>query len=58
MVVKTPMTFRQAYAGAAARVTLGTPGPATADRATSAWSTISRPLYPLDDDFEPEFIGF
>lgn len=58
VVVKNPMNFQQAYAGAADLTTLGTPGPTTADLRAPAWSAMTRPRYPLDDDFEPEFIGF
>jgi microcystin degradation protein MlrC len=57
VVVKNPMDFQQAYAGAAALISLDTPGPTTADLAAPAWSAMSRPLHPLDDGFEPEVEG-
>ena len=55
VVVKSPLQFRDGYgAFAAALWVVDTPGPSTARLDRLAWQHVSRPLYPFDDDFEPE----
>jgi microcystin degradation protein MlrC len=55
VVVKSPLQFRDGY-GSFARAlwVVDTPGPSTARLERLEWSQVSRPLYPFDDDFEPE----
>lgn len=55
VVVKSPLQFRDGY-GAFARGlwVLDTPGPSTANLTRLDWRRLSRPLFPFDDDFEPE----
>ena len=58
VIVKNPMNFQQAFADAPAAFTLDTSGPTTPNLRRLAWKQVNRPLYPLDDDFEPEFRAF
>jgi microcystin degradation protein MlrC len=55
VVVKSPLQFRDGY-GAIARAcwVVDTPGPSTARLERLEWRHRSRPLFPFDDDFEPE----
>jgi microcystin degradation protein MlrC len=55
VVVKSPLQFRDGY-GAFARGlwVVDTPGPSTARLERLEWRHVSRPIYPFDDDFEPE----
>jgi microcystin degradation protein MlrC len=55
VVVKSPLQFRDGY-GAMAKAcwVVDTPGPSTARLERLAWHNRSRPLFPFDDDFEPE----
>ena len=55
VVVKSPLQFRDGYGGFAKDLwVVDTPGPSTARLDRLAWQRVSRPLYPFDDDFEPE----
>lgn len=56
IVVKNPMNFQQAFAGAPSFV-LSTPGPTTPDLARIPWQRLSRPCYPADEDFVPNFVA-
>jgi microcystin degradation protein MlrC len=55
VVVKSPLQFRDGY-GSFARAcwVVDTPGPSTARLERLEWRHRSRPLFPFDDDFEPE----
>jgi microcystin degradation protein MlrC len=55
VVVKSPLQFRDGY-GDIARAcwVVDTPGPSTARVERLDWRHRSRPLFPFDDDFEPE----
>ncbi|MBL8702538.1 MAG: M81 family metallopeptidase [Alphaproteobacteria bacterium] len=48
VVVKNPMNYQQAYAEAAARFILDTPGPTTPNLAALPWRRIDRPIFPVD----------
>jgi microcystin degradation protein MlrC len=54
-VVKSPLQFRDGF-GEFARAcwVVDTPGPSTARLERLDWRHRSRPLFPFDDDFEPE----
>jgi microcystin degradation protein MlrC len=55
VVVKSPLQFRAGYgAFAKAMWVVDTPGPSTANLQRLDWRHVSRPLFPFDDDFEPE----
>ncbi len=55
VVVKSPLQFRDGYGGfARALWVVDTPGPSTASFHRLDWRHVSRPLFPFDDDFEPE----
>jgi microcystin degradation protein MlrC len=55
VVVKSPLQFRDGYGDfARACWVVDTPGPSTARVERLEWRHRSRPLYPFDDDFEPE----
>jgi microcystin degradation protein MlrC len=55
VVVKSPLQFRDGYGGFAKDLwVVDTPGPSTARLDRLVWQRVSRPLYPFDDDFEPE----
>lgn len=55
VVVKSPLQFRASYgAYAKALWVVDTPGPSTARLTRLPWQNLSRPLFPFDDDFEPE----
>jgi microcystin degradation protein MlrC len=55
VVVKSPLQFRDGYAAVArACWVVDTPGPSTARVERLDWRHRSKPLYPFDDDFEPE----
>ncbi len=58
MVVKNPMNFQKAFAGAPALIYLDTAGPTTCHVTEKFWKHLDRPIYPLDDDFEPKFEAF
>ncbi len=58
VVVKNPMNYQTAYAGAAAMYVLDTPGPTTCNLAGLPWRRITRPCYPLDDGFAPDFAAY
>jgi microcystin degradation protein MlrC len=55
VVVKSPLQFRDGY-GPIARAcwVVDTPGPSTARLERLEWRNRSRPLFPFDDDFEPD----
>jgi microcystin degradation protein MlrC len=55
VVVKSPLQFRDGY-GDVARAcwVVDTPGPSTARVERLDWRHRSRPLFPFEDDFEPE----
>jgi microcystin degradation protein MlrC len=55
VVVKSPLQFRAGY-GAFSRAmwVVDTPGPSPANLRRLDWQHVSRPLFPFDDDFEPE----
>jgi microcystin degradation protein MlrC len=55
VVVKSPLQFRSGY-GSFARAcwVVDTPGPSTASFTRLDWNNVSRPMFPFDDDFEPE----
>ena len=55
LVVKNPMNYQQAYAGAPAMFVLDTPGPTTCNLAAVAWRRLDRPCFPMEDGFEPVF---
>ena len=48
VVVKNPMNYQQAYAGAAAMLIVDTPGPTTPNLAALPFRMVARPLFPLD----------
>jgi microcystin degradation protein MlrC len=55
VTVKSPLQFRDGYgAFAKAMWVVDTPGPSTANLGRLDWQHVSRPLFPFDDDFEPE----
>ena len=55
VVVKSPLQFRAGYGSfAKAMWVVDTPGPSTANLQRLDWQHVSRPLFPFDDDFEPE----
>jgi microcystin degradation protein MlrC len=55
VVVKSPLQFRDGYGGIArACWVVDTPGPSTARLDRLDWRQRSRPLFPFDDNFEPE----
>ena len=58
VVVKNPMNYQTAYADAAARFILDTPGPTTANLAALTWRHLDRPTFPIDPAFEPRFVVF
>lgn len=58
VVVKNPMNYQQAYDGAPAMLVLTTPGPTTPNLRLPDWQKMSRPMYPLDDNFEPGYRAF
>jgi microcystin degradation protein MlrC len=56
VVVKSALQFRDGYGDfARAMWVVDTPGPSTANLGRLEWHHLTRPLYPFDDDFEPEF---
>jgi microcystin degradation protein MlrC len=55
VVVKNPMNFQQYYADAPLQIHLDTPGPTTGKIAEPMWQNLNRPVFPLDDNFTPEF---
>ena len=55
IVVKNPMNYQQAYAGAPAMIVLDTPGPTPSNLASVNWQRLTRPCFPVDDGFEPVF---
>jgi len=55
VVVKNPMNYQPAYAGAAQYV-LDTPGPTTPNLARLPWGRLDRPTYPIDPDCPPSFV--
>jgi microcystin degradation protein MlrC len=55
VTVKSPLQFRDGYGPfAKAMWVVDTPGPSTANLGRLDWQHVSRPLFPFDDDFEPE----
>ena len=55
VVVKSPLQFRDGYGGfARACWVVDTPGPSTARVERLDWRQRARPLFPFEDDFEPE----
>ena len=53
--VKSPLQFRDGYGGfARACWVVDTPGPSTARVERLDWHQRARPLFPFEDDFEPE----
>ena len=57
VVVKNPMNYQQAYAGAAAMTILDTPGPTTPNLAALPFRAVGRPLFPLDPN-TPRSLAF
>ncbi|MCC7048788.1 MAG: M81 family metallopeptidase [Alphaproteobacteria bacterium] len=55
VVVKNPMNYQQAYAGAPAMFVLDTPGPTPSNLASVAWRRLDRPCFPMEDGFQPVF---
>ncbi len=55
VVVKNPINAQTAYADAPAMFILDTPGPTSCNLVALPWQRISRPRYPLDDGFAPDF---
>jgi microcystin degradation protein MlrC len=55
VVVKNPMNYLAAYSYAPAKMVLDTPGPTTCNLAAVAWQRITRPRFPIDTDFLPQF---
>jgi microcystin degradation protein MlrC len=53
LVVKNPMNYQQAFADAALRVVVDTPGPTTPNLAALPWRDVGRPLFPVDLDAPP-----
>jgi microcystin degradation protein MlrC len=53
LVVKNPMNYQQAFADAALRVVVDTPGPTTPNLAALPWRDVGRPLFPVDPDAPP-----
>lgn len=58
IVTKTVGNFKKAFDYAAAAYVLDTPGPQTPNQKALPWKHVTRPLYPLDDDFEPDFESY
>lgn len=58
IVAKTVSNFRAAFAHAAAAHILDTPGPSTPNLRSLPWQNLWRPIYPLDEAFEPDFEGY
>lgn len=58
VVVKNPMNYQQAFRYAPALFDLATPGPTTCNIRYPQWGSLERPIYPLDDDFDPRFLDF
>jgi microcystin degradation protein MlrC len=55
VTVKSPLQFRDGYGGfARACWVVDTPGPSTARVERLDWHQRARPLFPFEDDFEPE----
>jgi len=55
VVVKSALQFRDGYGPfAKAMWVVDTPGPSTANFKRLDWKHLSRPLFPFDDDFEPD----
>ncbi|MBI3457782.1 MAG: M81 family metallopeptidase [Candidatus Rokubacteria bacterium] len=55
VAVKSALQFRDGYGPfARAMWVVDTPGPSTANFQRLTWTRIARPLFPFDDDFEPE----
>jgi microcystin degradation protein MlrC len=55
VVVKSALQFRDGYGPfARAMWVVDTPGPSTANFTRLPWTRLSRPLFPFDDDFEPD----
>jgi microcystin degradation protein MlrC len=55
VAVKSPLQFRDGYGGfARACWVVDTPGPSTARVERLDWHQRARPLFPFEDDFEPE----
>ncbi|MCC6467290.1 MAG: M81 family metallopeptidase [Alphaproteobacteria bacterium] len=55
VVVKNPMNYQQAYAGAPAMFVLDTPGPTPSNLASVDWQRLDRPCFPMEDGFQPVF---
>jgi len=55
VVVKNPMNYLAAYSYAPAKMVLDTPGPTTCNLAAVPWQHITRPRFPIDTDFLPQF---
>jgi microcystin degradation protein MlrC len=47
------MNYQQAFADAALRVVVDTPGPTTPNLAALPWRDVGRPLFPVDPDAPP-----
>jgi microcystin degradation protein MlrC len=55
VVSKTVGNYVKAYPEAAAAYLVDAPGPQTHNLRSLPWRNIKRPLYPWDDDFDPDF---
>lgn len=58
IVSKTAGNFSQGFPQAAAAFVLDTPGPTTPNQKALPWKHVDRPMYPLDDDFQPDFLSY
>jgi microcystin degradation protein MlrC len=58
IVSKTVGNFTQGFPHAAAAFVLDTPGPTTPNQNALAWKNVDRPIFPLDEDFEPNFESY
>ncbi len=58
IVSKTAGNYTQGFAHAAAAFVLDTPGPTTPNQRALPWRRVTRPIFPLDEDFEPDFEGY
>ena len=58
IVSKTVGNYTQGFPHAAAAFVLDTPGPTTPNQRALPWQHVDRPIFPLDDDFPPDFESY
>lgn len=58
IVSKTAGNFSQGFPQAAAAFVLDTPGPTTPNQTALPWKHVDRPMFPLDEDFQPDFLSY